>query len=246
MNSSMTLNKIIFAVVIMFILPFLLVIDANAISDSKNGRTISNRYYEDKFEIEVPALPTEYDIVSSNLDDVKIEIKNNKIIISDLVPDQVYNNVKIIFTDNIGRKYEIELDNVITSKPSKADNKFIYDAYTNGLGRKPEHEGFKYWYRRLYSYDITAVDFVMEMISSEEFNNLYETLEEKIRALYRVVVGREADEEGLMYWMIEFTKLIDEFNLSNNQAVLELSKKMMSEGEFKEIVKESGFLYSKW
>ena len=49
-----------------------------------------------------------------------------------------------------------------------------------------------------------------------------------------------------MYWMIEFTKLIDEFSLSNNQAVLELSKKMMSEGEFKEIVKESGFLYSKW
>lgn len=245
MRNLVFFNKISFFICLMFVLQIISFVNVNAISSSRDGRNISNRYYEDKFEIRVPALPTEYDSVLSNLEDVKIKIEDNKIIISDLAPDQVYNNVEITFVDNIGRKYTVELNNIITSKPLKVDNKFIYDAYTNGLGRKPEHEGFRYWYKKLSSYDITAVDFIIEMVSSEEFNSLYYTLDEKIKALYRIVVGREADEEGLSYWMMEFTKLVDEFNLGEKQAVLELSKSMMLGNEFQEIVSDAGFLYSK-
>lgn len=243
MYISRSFRKIFFVISLVLFLQCIFVIDSQAISNSNNSRQAVSRYFEDRFEISVPALPTEYDNLSSNLEDVSIEIKDGKIIISDLVPDQVYNDVKITFNDNLGRKYELEFDNVITSQPVKADNKFVYDAYGNGLGRKPDHLGFKYWYNRLSSFDITAVDFIMEMVTSDEFNSVYKTADEKIKALYKTIVGREADEEGFIYWMLEFSTLVDDMGLTDRQAILELVKRMIMSDEFKDLVDEAGFLY---
>lgn len=236
------LKKIFFVIILVF-LQIIFVVNSQVVFSLNNSRQSVSRYFEDKFEITVPALPTEYDNLSSNLEDVSIEIKDGKIIISDLVPDQVYNDVKITFNDNLGRKYELEFDNVITSQPVKADNKFVYDAYGNGLGRKPDHLGFKYWYNRLDSFDITAVDFIMEMVTSDEFNSVYKTADEKIKALYKTIVGREAEEEGFIYWMLEFSILVDDMGLTDRQAILELVKRMIMSDEFKDLVEEAGFLY---
>lgn len=236
------LKKIFFVIILVF-LQIIFVVNSQVVFSLNNSRQSVSRYFEDKFEITVPALPTEYDNLSSNLEDVSIEIKDGKIIISDLVPDQVYNDVKITFNDNLGRKYELEFDNVITSQPVKADNKFVYDAYGNGLGRKPDHLGFKYWYNRLDSFDITAVDFIMEMVTSDEFNSVYKTSDEKIKALYKTIVGREAEEEGFIYWMLEFSILVDDMGLTDRQAILELVKRMIMSDEFKDLVEEAGFLY---
>ncbi|HJD00003.1 DUF4214 domain-containing protein [Candidatus Arthromitus sp. SFB-turkey] len=236
------LKKIFFVIILVF-LQIIFVVNSQVVFSLNNSRQSVSRYFEDKFEITVPALPTEYDNLSSNLEDVSIEIKDGKIIISDLVPDQVYNDVKITFNDNLGRKYELEFDNVITSQPVKPDNKFVYDAYGNGLGRKPDHLGFKYWYNRLDSFDITAVDFIMEMVTSDEFNSVYKTADEKIKALYKTIVGREAEEEGFIYWMLEFSILVDDMGLTDRQAILELVKRMIMSDEFKDLVEEAGFLY---
>ena len=236
------LKKIFFVIILVF-LQIIFVVNSQVVFSLNNSRQSVSRYFEDKFEITVPALPTEYDNLSSNLEDVSIEIKDGKIIISDLVPDQVYNDVKITFNDNLGRKYELEFDNVITSQPVKADNKFVYDAYGNGLGRKPDHLGFKYWYNRLDSFDITAVDFIMEMVTSDEFNSVYKTADEKIKALYKTIVGREAEEEGFIYWMLEFSILVDDMGLTDRQAIFELVKRMIMSDEFKDLVEEAGFLY---
>lgn len=242
MYTFRNLKKIFFVIILVF-LQIIFVSNSKLVFSLKNSTQSVSRYFEDKFEIIVPALPTEYDNLSSNLEDVSVEIKGDKIIISDLVPDQVYNDVKITFNDNLGRKYELEFDNVITSKPVKVDNKFVYDAYGNGLGRKPDHLGFKYWYNRLSSFDITAVDFIMEMVTSDEFNSVYETANEKIKALYKTIVGREADEEGFIYWMLEFSILVDDMGLTDRQAILELVKRMIMSDEFKDLVEEAGFLY---
>lgn len=230
-------EKLFFGIFIMFF------IGTNLNIKNANGRQVTSRYYEDKFEINIPALPTEYNNLFSNLEDVDIEIKDKKIVISNLIPDQVYNKVQIRFNDNLGRKYELELDNVITSKPSKPDNKFVYDVYGNGLGRRPDHTGFKYWKNRLESLDITSVDFIIEIINSDEFNSVYKSTEEKVAALYKVILGRDADEEGFLYWISEFLNLNYEFD--DRQALIELVKKMVMSDEFKSIVENAGFLYVK-
>lgn len=212
------------------------------LSKTISGQAVP-RYFEDRFEINIPALPTKYDNLSSNLEDVDIDIEDTKLIITNLVPDQVYNDVEITFYDNIGRKYEIVLDNVITSQPKKPYNKFVYDVYTNGLGRKPDHSGFKYWYNSLSTFNVTAVDFVKEMVNSNEFRETYVEDDEKINALYKTILGREADEEGFNYWKDKFIYLINEVELERRQAILELVNEMVKGDEFKNIVKESGFLY---
>ncbi|BAK80953.1 DUF4214 domain-containing protein [Candidatus Arthromitus sp. SFB-rat-Yit] len=209
-----------------------------------NVHAIINRYFEDTFEVSVPGLPSKYSNVFCNLEDVSVEIKEDKIVILNLVPDQVYHNVEITFTDDIGRKYEFNFDNVITSLPKKANNKFVYDAYLNGLGRKPDHTGFKYWFGRLSSGTITAVDFINEMVSSDEFNSNYSMSIEKIKALYKTVVGREADEEGLGFWLSEFNILVEQNGIKSSNAILELVKRMVSENEFISIVEEAGFIYN--
>lgn len=226
-----------------FILSIIVIIGMNLNIKNVNGKQAASRYYEDKFEINIPALPTVYNNLFSNLEDVEIEIKDEKIIISKLVPDQVYNEVQIRFIDNLGRKYELELDNVITSRPVKPNNKFVYDVYGNGLGRRPDHTGFKYWQRRLENLEITSVDFIIEIVNSDEFNSVYKNVEEKIDALYKVIVGREADEEGFLYWVSEFLNL--SYELEDRQALVELVKKMIMSDEFKSIVEDAGFLYIK-
>lgn len=227
-----------------FLVMVLLIVIQGNLFLNKGVHAITNRYFEDTFEISVPGLPSKYDNIKCNLEDVRVEIKGDKIVILDLVPDQVYHNVKITFTDDIGRKYEFNFDNVITSLPKKANNKFVYDAYSNGLGRKPEHAGFKYWFGRLSSGTITAVDFINEMVNSEEFNSIYKTPREKIAALYKTVVGREAEKEGLDFWLDQFNLLVEEYDMKSSEAVLDLVNRMVSENEFKNIVKEAGFIYN--
>lgn len=228
----------------LFLVIVLLMVIQNNLFLNMSVHAITNRYFEDTFEISVAGLPSKYDNIKCSLEDVRVEIKGDKIVILDLVPDQVYHDVKITFTDDIGRKYEFNFDNVITSLPNKANNKFVYDAYSNGLGRKPEHTGFKYWFGRLSSATITAVDFINEMVNSEEFNLIYKTPREKIGALYKTVVGREAEKEGLDYWLNQFNLLVEEDGMESSEAVSDLVNRMVSENEFKSIVKEAGFIYN--
>lgn len=240
MCSYSILRKLIFCLFVVFVCCTILT-TSNLVFAKDRQATF--RYYEDKFEVSVPALPTKYDNLTHNLDDANVEILNGKVIISDLVPDQVYNGVLITFNDDIGRKYELKFDNVITSQPTKPHNKFIYDAYENGLGRKPEHKGFKFWYKKLKDLEISAVGFVMEMINSDEFNSNYKTSDEKINALYKIIVGREPDEDGFDYWTYEFFNLTNNNGLTDRQAITELTNQMIKSDEFKSKVDETGFLY---
>lgn len=235
-------DKLFCCIVLFLILQIFFAISINNKASSITNQGVSNRYFEDKFEISIPALPTFYDNILVNLDDVDVDIKNGVLIINDLAPDQVYNDVKVSFTDDIGRKYELEFDNVITSLPVKLENKFVYDVYENGLGRKPDHNGFKFWHRKLKNLEITASEFVNEIIASDEFNTIYKEIDEKINALYKIIVGREPDEEGFLYWMSELKFLTDEEDLSFGQAISQLSNRMIAEGEFKNLVTEAGFL----
>ena len=205
----------------------------------------SSNLFEDRFEIEIPALPTNYNNLSINLENHNVKIENGKVIIENLVPDQLYENVKIAFVDDIGREYELEFDTIITSKPVKVDNKFIYDAYVNGLGRVPDKLGFKYWKDSLENFDVTAVEFVKEMINSEEFNLMYDASYKKLIALYKIILGRDPDRDGFIYWMVEFLSMRDDLELSESQAIIELVNEMIDGDEFKNLVEETGFLYSR-
>lgn len=235
------LGRVFFLVSLFLVLQILNSENINAWS---NEMRVSNRYFEDKFEMFVPALPVKYNNVSSNLEDVDIEILSDRIVINGLIPDHVYNDVIINFKDDIGRKYEFKIDNVITSQATTPNNKFVFKAYENGLGRKPDHEGFKYWYNRLYNKNITAVAFVNEMINSVEFNTIYETNDKKISALYRIVVGREPDEQGFNYWLSEFSNMINNMKISPMDALINIANIVMKEDEFVRLIEKTDFVYS--
>ena len=82
------------------------------------------------------------------------------------------------------------------------------------------------------------------MVNSEEFNLIYKTPREKIGALYKTVVGREAEKEGLDFWLNQFNLLVEEDGMESSEAVSDLVNRMVSENEFKSIVKEAGFIYN--
>lgn len=236
-------DKLFYGVLFVLILQFIYTVSIGKSANSIVTQNRAYRYFEDRFEISIPALPTVYENIVINLDGVTVDIKNGNLVIGELAPDQVYNDIKVTFIDNLGRKYELEFDNVITSLPVKSENKFVYGVYKNGLGRKPDHNGFKYWHNGLKNLEITAVEFVNKIITSDEFNSTYKSSEEKINALYKIIAGREPEEEGFLYWMGEFNNLVNEHKLTYEQSIIQLVNRMTFEGEFKNLVEEAGFLY---
>jgi VCBS repeat-containing protein len=72
--------------------------------------------------------------------------------------------------------------------------------YQGSFNRVPDQGGLKTWVNSGYSLEDIAAGFT----SSEEFLNLYKTnepTEEFITSLYRNVLGREPDSEGLNNWL---------------------------------------------
>jgi VCBS repeat-containing protein len=76
----------------------------------------------------------------------------------------------------------------------------IIRLYQGSFNRVPDQGGLKTWVNSGYSLEDIAAGFT----SSDEFTNLYKTnepTEEFITSLYRNVLGREPDAEGLNNWL---------------------------------------------
>ena len=74
--------------------------------------------------------------------------------------------------------------------------RFVQRCYGEGLARKGEIEGVEDWTYRINSGAMTPKSVAQSFIASEEFKNKNLDNEEYVKTLYRMFLGREAEEDS--------------------------------------------------
>ncbi len=88
----------------------------------------------------------------------------------------------------------------VFSQQEKQVRAFVERMYTIVLGRAAEKQGLNDWTNRLMAKEIDGATLVDMFVNSDEFVNRNTSDEEYIKILYRAVLGREADSDGLKMW----------------------------------------------
>ncbi len=88
----------------------------------------------------------------------------------------------------------------IPSPETEKVRAFAERMYTIVLGRVAEEQGLNDWTERLMTQEIDGATLVDMFVNSDEFINRNTSDEEYIKILYRAVLGREADADGLKMW----------------------------------------------
>ena len=80
-------------------------------------------------------------------------------------------------------------------------NAFVRGTYVTALGREPGDSETAYWAWQILQMKQAPADVAKGILTSSEFRARGIGGEELIRILYRVYANREADPEGLAYWL---------------------------------------------
>ncbi|MER2152059.1 MAG: DUF4214 domain-containing protein, partial [Candidatus Limivicinus sp.] len=83
---------------------------------------------------------------------------------------------------------------------------FVKRCYFVILGRFPDEEGLKGWSDALQNHEAQAARIIEGFVCSEEFTNMKLSHEATVKVLYRAMLDRTADAEGLRDW----TKALDD------------------------------------
>lgn len=87
------------------------------------------------------------------------------------------------------------------TQPDEASvEKFCKRLYSDCLERQPDPTGINYWKNKILNGECTGSDAAANFVFSEEYDKKGVTKTEYIKMLYRVFMGREADENGLAFW----------------------------------------------
>ncbi|MCR5719853.1 MAG: DUF4214 domain-containing protein [Lachnospiraceae bacterium] len=78
---------------------------------------------------------------------------------------------------------------------------FVKRLYNLVMSRDPEDGGLKFWSDELAYKRRTGCDVVRDFFNSPEYKAKKLTHEEYLNILYRTLMGREADEGGMTYWL---------------------------------------------
>ena len=89
---------------------------------------------------------------------------------------------------------------------SKNATEFATRLYTECLGREPDEGGLNYWSLALTNLDITGTEAARGFFFSDEFNSANVSNKELITKMYKTLLGREADDEGLSFWINSMDK----------------------------------------
>lgn len=142
--------------------------------------------------------------------------------------------------------------NNVSSKNTSQNNKlklnvndkelrsYLENSYKKAFERSIDDEGLNYWVNQLSQGKITIKDFILNLVGSDEFNNSGLSDREKIERVYGVMFGRDADDDGLNYWVSEFNKNLKNTNKKN---IVPTVREMMKSDELKQIANKIGILY---
>ena len=123
--------------------------------------------------------------------------------------------------------------------PEPADKAaaFVSRCYMVILGRNPDEGGLDYWTSGLKAKTGSAADIIYSFISSNEFQAKGCSAEQTIDILYRSMLGRNPDGDGMNYWL---------GRVNGGASYADLVNSFATSGEFKAICSQydipSGFV----
>ena len=103
--------------------------------------------------------------------------------------------------------------------------------YQEGLGRNPEQAGLEYWIDLLVKKERTPSQVAFGFVFSAESFNMNLSDAEFVKMLYRLYLGREAEQNGLNHWVAK---------LSSGTSRQDLVSTFALSQEFSNIVKSFG------
>ncbi|RDC49339.1 DUF4214 domain-containing protein [Acinetobacter sp. RIT592] len=104
--------------------------------------------------------------------------------------------------DNIGIKNKGTIDTSLEDR--KGEVKGIVENFYLGFhGRKADPSGANFWADQIISGNRSVAQVVDSFINSDEFKNKGYSSEEYVKAVYKGILGREADIGGLNFWLNE-------------------------------------------
>ena len=172
----------------------------------------------------------------TNLEGVSVKFVDGKFLVEGLIPGKDYSSLKIYFKIQNGRKVVVSIPKFTTLEETTDLNEFIKDVYFNALNRNPDEVGFWYWVDKLSSKEISVDKFVKNLLNENEFIRIRPTTKSKIEGLYKVIVNRTSDKEGLEFWVSMYESLLKN-GYSEEFAVKIVADRMINEDEFKNLVK---------
>lgn len=181
-------------------------------------------------------LTEEMDIIC-DIEGLSIEFVDEGISVRGLVPGKQYENIEIRIVVEEGKELIFNIEN-IKLEPEEDVQKFLYNVYQRAFLRDPDEGGYQYWLNRLKTKDISARDFLINLLFAEkEFSEMNYVTEKFISILYSIIVDRDPDDEGLKFW-------IDFYNndaLKNSNGDVFVAKKyivdrMINEEEFEKLI----------
>lgn len=145
--------------------------------------------------------------------------------------------------DELCKSYGIVTGKTKLTKPADLYpemTKFVTRAYRLILSREPDDSGLNAWVTQLYTGKNTAADIMYGFTESEEFKDKKLSDEDYISVLYRVVLDREPDGDGIRNWLdvmhgedatrlevlkgfiesVEFTKLCERYGIPRGSIVI--------------------------
>lgn len=106
------------------------------------------------------------------------------------------------FDDFNSELFNIENLSLRGADPLTQGQSDLYRLYGGAFGRTPDLNGFKYWNDRGGLGGMSMYDIADQFAGSNEFNSLYGGDRGTfVNALYKNVLGRDADADGHNYWM---------------------------------------------
>lgn len=172
----------------------------------------------------------------TNLEGVSVKFVDGKFLVEGLVPGKDYSGLKVYFEIQNGRKVVVSIPKFTTLEETTDLNEFIKDVYFNALNRNPDEVGFWYWVDKLYSKEISVDKFIKNLLNEDEFIKMRPTTKSKIEGLYKVIVNRTSDKEGLEFWINMYETLLRN-GYSEELAVKVVADRMINEDEFQNLVK---------
>ncbi len=171
----------------------------------------------------------------TSLNGVYVKFANGILLIDRLIPGKTYSGLKVYFETSDGRNFILSLPEFSTNKETKNINRFVKSVYSNAFNRLPDEQGFWYWVDKLSFKDIRAEEFVINLLNESEFISNRTTTVSKIEGLYKVIVNRDSDEEGLNFWIKSYDYLISE-GYPERFALKMTVNDMVNEREFQSII----------
>ena len=82
---------------------------------------------------------------------------------------------------------------------------FVERMYTTAMNRDYDVNGREYWASKLANFEVTGEEVGASFFLSDEMTGYNLSNKEFINRLYKTFMDREADDDGLSYWL-EFIK----------------------------------------